>query len=125
MVHDVCMYVCTYKHKYICVADSASPLTPNEIWKISNQIADIWKEIGLELGLNPQTLDTIELDHPNHNAKASLDMLFTWRKENIIASRSILNQVIKKYRTKKESRLLTSNRCIWEKYLISRLMNIK
>ena len=89
------MYVCSYIHKYVYVADIESPPTPSEIRKTSNQIADIWKEVGLELGLSPQKLDTIELDHPNHNAKASLDMLFTWRKENINASRDILNQAIK------------------------------
>ena len=70
------------------------PLTPKELRKVSVEIAYIWYEVGLELGLPPHKLDTIKLDHPNENAKASLDMLLKWRDGNRSVSREVLNKAI-------------------------------
>ena len=69
-----------------------------ELQKKSNDIADIWKKVGLELGLSPEKLNFIELNHPNHNAKASLDMLQHWQKVNTNASQEMLTQAIKECR---------------------------
>ena len=82
-------------------ADIESQPTPAELRRISNAIADIWKKVGLELGLRPQKLNSIELNHPNHNTKASLDMLLHWRGAKIHTSRRVLKQAIKKYQTNK------------------------
>ena len=79
-------------------ADFESELTPVELRKISDQIADIWKEVGLELGLDPRKLNTIKLDHPNNNAKASLYMLLRWKDMNEKTSRNVLYQAIESCR---------------------------
>ena len=76
-------------------------MTPKELRKISVEIADIWKEVGLELGLPPYKLDTIKLNHPNENEKASLDMLLKWREVNKNVSREELNKAIKECRAKR------------------------
>ena len=76
-------------------------LTPKELRKISVEIADIWKEVGLELDLPPYKLDTIKLNHPNENEKASLDMLLKWREVNKNVSRKELNKAIKECRAKR------------------------
>ena len=70
------------------------PPQPIELGRISIKIADIWKRVGLELGLQPYQLNTIELNHPNHNENASLDMLLKWSDANKNATRRTLNQVI-------------------------------
>ena len=70
------------------------PLTLKELQKVSVEIADIWYEVGLELDLPPYKLRTIKLDHPNENAKASLDMLLKWRDRNKGVSREVLNKAI-------------------------------
>ena len=88
------------------IVDIESQVTPPELRRISNDIADIWKEVGLELGLKQQKLNSIELDHPNHNTKASLDMLLHWRNVNINASRRVLKQAIKKCQTNRGTNIV-------------------
>ena len=68
------------------------PPTTIEFGRISGEITEIWKRVGLELGLKPHKLNTIELEHVNSKRNASLDMLFTWRDANINVSRRVLNQ---------------------------------
>ena len=75
-----------------------SELTLVELRRISDEIADIWFEVGLELGLDQYKLNAIKLDHPNDNAKASLYMLLRWKDTNRQVSRSVLNQAIEKCR---------------------------
>ena len=50
------------------------------------------------MGLSPGKLNSIELDHPNHNAKASLEMLQHWQEVNIDASQEMLTQAINECR---------------------------
>ena len=61
------------------VVDLEQPLNDRELWKYGDKIAHIWKRVGLEIGLSSTTLDTIELNHPNHNENAALDMLKKWK----------------------------------------------
>ena len=90
------MHTCTV---YFYIVDIESQLTPAELQRISNEIADIWKEVGMELGLKLHKLNSIELNHPNYNTKASLNMLLHWRDVNLNASRRVLKQAIKKCQT--------------------------
>ena len=83
------------------VIDPERPPKSVELRRMSNQISDIWKEVGLELSLEKHELDTIELNHPHHNEKASLDMLFKWKSVNDRASLKTLNQAIIQCRTGK------------------------
>ena len=89
----------------MCFAD-LDPLPPKELRKVSVEIADIWKEVGLELDFPPHKLDTIKLNHPNENEKASLDMLLKWREENKNVSREVLNKAIAECRAKRGIGLL-------------------
>ena len=77
------------------VTDPELPPKSIELGRIANEISDIWKEVGLELGLEKYKLDTIELNNPHHNEKSSLDMLFKWKSVNTKSSRKILSQAIK------------------------------
>ena len=45
---------------FAILVNVADFLAPNELWKISDEIADIWFEVGLELGLDPCKLNTIK-----------------------------------------------------------------
>ena len=90
------MYIHT---EYIYIADIESKPTPAELRRISNDIADSWEQIGLELGLQQHRLDSIDLNYPNHNTKASLKMLLHWRDVKRDASRRVLKQAIKKCQT--------------------------
>ena len=75
------------------------PLTSDELRAISDEIADIWKDVGLELGLSPLKLDTIEqLRNLNHEVNPSLDMLLKWKEANKNVSRRKLNQAIEECR---------------------------
>ena len=75
--------------------DLEVPLTSDELRAISDEIADIWKGVGLELGLSPLKLDTIEqLCNLNHEVNPSLDMLLKWKEANKNVSRRKLNQAI-------------------------------
>ena len=52
--------------------------------------------MGLELGLSPLKLDTIEqLHNLNHKVNPSLDMLLKWKEANKNVSRRKLRQAIK------------------------------
>ena len=94
-------------NKSLYFADLKSQVTDRQLRKISVEIGDIWYEVGLELGLPPHVLDTIRLDYPSENAKASLKMLQKWKEVNENASRKILNKAIKECRAKKGTLLNT------------------
>ena len=70
-----------------------------ELLKISYEIGDIWKEVGLKLKLERNRLNTIELNNLCHNEKAALDMLFAWKAANDNVSLGVLNEAIKWCRT--------------------------
>ena len=84
---------------YFYCVDLESPLTFDELRAASDKIADIWRDVGLELGLSPLKLDTIEqLHNLNHKVNPSLDMLLKWKEANENVSRRKLNQAIKECR---------------------------
>ena len=75
--------------------DLEIPLTSDELRAFSDKITDIWRDVGLELGLSPLKLDTIEqLHNLNHEVNPSLDMLLKWKETSKNVSRRKLNQAI-------------------------------
>ena len=84
---------------YVYYADLDSPPTSIELGRISDEIADIWKRVGLELDLKLHKLNAIELNHPHFNKNASREMLFTWINAKINVSRRVLNKAIEYCRT--------------------------
>ena len=104
--HVISMYAIGV-NKSLYFADLESQVTDQQLRKISVEIGDIWYQVGLELGLRSYVLNTIKLDNPSENAKASLKMLFKWKEVNENASREILNKAIKECRAKKGTLLNT------------------
>ena len=91
---------------YYVAVDLERPVNPKELTRIADGIADIWKRVGLELGLSPQKLNTIERNHHGNNGDASLDMLLKWREINIKVARSVLHQAIDYCRANRGTHLL-------------------
>ena len=64
--------------------------------RFADEIADIWFHVGLELDLKKFKLRTIELNRPNNNERAALDMLMKWKQEKNNPPRRVLLQAIEK-----------------------------
>ena len=97
----VCVCVCgraTYVLVPLHSAGSESVITSAELQNISDKIADIWTEVGLELGLKLYKLNVINVENP---ANAPYIMLNKWKETNRKASISVLNKAIEKCRAKK------------------------
>ena len=56
----------------------------------------LWKEVGLELGIQKSKLDVIAKDHPNQTEECKMEMLDTWLKNDEKASSEDLHQAIKR-----------------------------
>jgi len=87
----------------VYVADLDGQPDTKELRKICDENADIWKRVGLELGLKPHELKIIELNNPKSQVHACLDMLEKWKSKNTSsnASRRILHHAIKCCRANK------------------------
>ena len=91
-----------YNHASYCIAaDPALPPKPVELERISCDIGDIWKRVGVHLGLKLYKLNTIESDNPKSNANAAWTMLQQWSQLNKNVSRNVLYQAIECCRNKK------------------------
>ena len=86
---------------YCIAADPALPPKIVELGRIAGTIGGIWKRVGVELGLDPYKLDTIESDNPKDNENAALTMLRHWRQLDKNVSRKVLQKAIKHCRNKK------------------------
>ena len=65
-------------HNYLCSL-AASTLTLNEIQKIMNEMsAAKWYQLGVQLGIPPATLSTIESDHPRDAQRCMTEVINWW-----------------------------------------------
>ena len=72
-----------------------------ELCRIADEIKDIWKEVGIKLGLEERKLTKIAINNPGRDVMAAKDMLLTWNCINKKVSRRMLYQAIKWCRTNK------------------------
>ena len=86
-------------HRHCIFIDLGLPLNDHELWSYGDEIAHIWKRVGLELGLRSSKLDTIDLDHPHQNKNAAIDMLKEWRESKNNPPRRVLYQAIENCET--------------------------
>ena len=85
-------------HSWYIVVDPKL-LNDRELLRYANDIADIWFQVGLELNLNSSDLKAIEIDYPNRNKKAALEMLMKWKQAKNNPSQRVLQQAIKNCQT--------------------------
>ena len=58
---------------------SSTPLTFVVLLKeLSGKVSSRWEDIGLCLGLNPDSLDIIKADHPNNSKNCFREMIKLW-----------------------------------------------
>ncbi|XP_065900453.1 uncharacterized protein [Dysidea avara] len=70
-------------------------VTPKDLVKCAKQIATKWKNIGYELGLEPQDIDIIAADNPTSCEEACKSMLFKWYRKNAQPTFGMLDRAIK------------------------------
>ena len=73
--------------------DHDKPPTTKELGRISNEIAYMWKRVGVELGLEGYRLNIIEKDYPK-SVDACFHMLQKWTELNRDVSNRVLYQAI-------------------------------
>ena len=75
--------------------DPEEIVTPKDLVKCAKQIATKWKNIGYELGLEPQDIDIIAADNPTSCEEACKSMLFKWYRKNAQPTFGMLDRAIK------------------------------
>ena len=71
--------------------DPELPLKDYELQRYTDKIVDIWKRVGLKLGLKLSTLNAIELSNPE---SAASEMLIKWKEMKNNPPRKVLHQAI-------------------------------
>jgi len=88
-------------------------LTSIDLLKYAKKIAPKWKEIGLVLGLKPEDIGIIEVDHRISCEEACQAMLFKWRKKNPRITVGMLRKAIKSYKVNEGSyKICTCMQCV-------------
>jgi len=57
-------------------------VTPKDLIKYAKKIATKWKNVGFELGLQPEDIDIIAVDNPTSCEEACKSMLLKWYRKN-------------------------------------------
>lgn len=81
-------------YSYCIIVDPELPLKDYELQRNADKIVDIWKMLGVVLGLKLSTLNDIELRNPNNNERAALQMLTKWKKVKNNPPQKVLHQAI-------------------------------
>ena len=85
-------------HCYYITVGPELPPEDRELWRYAEKIVNIWKKVGLELGLTRSKLLVIEANNHDRNENAALDMLMKWKDVTKNPSQRVLHQAIENCR---------------------------
>ena len=85
-------------HCYCTAVGPELPPEDRELWRYAEKIVNIWKKVGLELGLTRSKLLVIEANNHDRNENAALDMLMKWKDATKNPSQRVLHQAIENCR---------------------------
>ena len=88
----------TMYYIYCCI-DLEVPLEDRDLRKCAYEIVDIWFQVGLALDLDSCKLKAIEVDYPNRNEKAAIEMLIQWKQAKNNPPRRVLHEAVKDCQT--------------------------
>ena len=64
---------------YFCSSAASTPLTVKEIQNELNEMtAEKWYQLGVQLGISPATLSTIESDYPRDAQRCMTEVIIRW-----------------------------------------------
>ena len=68
------------KNKILCVPATTTQLAEQELKSITNELKEVskWHQLGVQLGLTPGLLDTIESNYPRDTERCKTEVLTWW-----------------------------------------------